>query len=113
VSDPVNALLHYGEDLLEAKVVRFDSYVTADGPAPATYVTVPPPNSVPAIVRPGGTFVNRAVELLGTADDIWLAKPLPAGDPARPWARVAPDADRASLASGLGLVYLESPLEVP
>lgn len=113
VSDPVNALLHYGEDLLEAKAVRFDFYVTADGPAPAPYVTVPPPNTVPALVRPGGTFVSRAVELLGAADGIWLAKPLPAGDAARPWMRVAPAADRAALASGLGLVYLESPLEVP
>jgi len=113
VSNPVSALLHYGEDLLEAKVVRFDFYVTADGPAPAPFVTVPPPNSVPALVRPGGTFVSRAVELIGEADDIWLAKPLPAGDAARPWMRVAPDADRASLAPGLGLVYLESPLEVP
>jgi tetratricopeptide (TPR) repeat protein len=113
VSDPVRALLHYGEDLLEAKTVRFDFYVTADGPAPAPFVTVPPPNSVPALVRPSGTFASRAVELLGEADDIWLAKPLPAGDAARPWARMAPDADRASLATGLGLVYLESPLEVP
>lgn len=113
VSDPLTALLHYGEDLLEAKAVRFDFYVTADGPAPASFVTVPPPGTVPAVVRPGGTFVSRAVELIGDADDIWLAKPLPAGDPARPWARVAPAADRASLASGLGLVYLESPLGVP
>jgi len=113
VSDPVTALLHYGEDLLEAKAVRFDFYVTADGPTPASFMTVPPPNNVPAVVRPGGTFANRAVELLGEADDIWLAKPLPAGDAARPWVRVAPAADRASLASGLGLVYLESPLEVP
>lgn len=113
VSDPVTALLQYGEDLLEAKAVRFDFYVTADGPAPASFMTVPPPNNVPAVVRPGGTFANRAVELLGEADDIWLAKPLPAGDAARPWVRVAPAADRASLASGLGLVYLETTLEVP
>ncbi len=113
VSDPMAALFRYGEDLLEAKAARFDFYVTAEGPAPASYVTVPPPNSTPAIVRPGGTFVSRVVELMGEADDIWLAKPLPAGDPARPWARVAPAADRASLAPGLGLVYLESPLELP
>jgi len=113
VSDPMTALLRYGEDLLEAKAARFDFYVMADGPAPAPYVTVPPPNSTPAIVRPGGTFVSRAVELMGEADDIWLAKPLPAGDPARPWARVAPPADLASLAPGLGLVYLENPLELP
>ena len=113
VSDPMTALLHYGEDLLEAKAVRFDFYVTADGPAPAPFVTVPPPGTVPAVVRPGGSFVSRAVELIGDADDIWLAKPLPAGDPARPWTRVAPATDRASLTPGLGLVYLESPLEVP
>jgi len=113
VSDPVMALLQYGEDLLEAKAVRFDFYVTADGPAPAPFVTVPPPNNVPTIVRSGGTFVSRAVELVGEADDIWLAKSLPAGDAARPWARMVPAADRSSLASGLGLVYLESPLEVP
>jgi hypothetical protein len=113
VSDPVTALLRYGEDLLEAKAVRFDFYMMAEGPAPASFVTVPPPNSVPAIVRPGGNFMSRAVELVGEADDIWLAKPLPAGDAARPWARVAPAADRAKLAPGLGLLYLESPLEVP
>jgi hypothetical protein len=113
VSDPVTALLHYGEDLLEAKAVRFDFYVTAEGPAAAAFVTVPPPNSVPAIVRPAGNFMSRAVELVGDADDIWLAKPLPAGDIARPWARVAPAADRATLAPGLGLLYLESPLDVP
>lgn len=113
VSDPVTALLRYGEDLLEAKAARFDFYLIAEGPAPASYVTVPPPNSTPAIIRPGGTFVSRAVELMGEADDLWLAKPLPAGDPARPWARVAPAADHASLAPGLGLVYLESPLELP
>jgi hypothetical protein len=110
VSDPMAALVQYGEDLLEAKAVRFDFYMTADGPAPASYVTVPPPNSVPAIVRPGGTFMGRAVELVGEADDIWLARPLPAGDAARPWARVAPAADRAALAPGLGLIYLGSPL---
>jgi hypothetical protein len=113
VSDPVTALLQYGEDLLEAKAVRFDFYVTAEGPAPASFVTVPPPGTVPAVVRPGGSFIGRAVELVGDPDDIWLAKPLPAGDPARPWARMAPAADRASLAPGLGLVYLEQPLEVP
>lgn len=113
VSDPPAALLRYGEDLLEAKAARFDFYVTADGPAPAPYVTVPPPNSVPAVVRPSGGFVTRAVELVGEADDIWLAKPLPPGDSARPWARVAPAADRVALAPGLGLVYLETPLEVP
>jgi hypothetical protein len=76
-------------------------------------VTVPPPNNAPAVVRPAGTFVRRAVELVGEADDIWLAKPLPAGDPARPWTRTSPAADRASLVPGLGLVYLESPLAVP
>ncbi len=113
VSDPVGALLRHGEDLLEAKTARFDAYVIAEGPPPAPFVIVPPPNSVPTVVRAAGTFVDRTVELLGDADDIWLAKPLPAGDPARPWARVAPGADRASLAAGMGLVYLDTPLEVP
>lgn len=113
VSDPTAALLRYGEDLLEAKAARFDFYVMSDGPAPAPYVTVPPPNSTPAIVRPSGGFLGRAVELVGEADDIWLARPLPEGDPSRPWSRVAPAADRAALTPGLGLVYLETPLEVP
>lgn len=113
VSDPVTALVQYGEDLLEAKAARFDFYVTADGPPPAPFVTVPPPGAVPTVVRPGGSFVARAVELLGEADDIWLTKPLPAGDPLRPWTRIAPAADRASLASGLGLLYLERPLASP
>lgn len=113
VSDPVAALLRYGEDLLEAKAGRFDFYVTAEGPAPAPFIIVPPPNGTPTVVRPRGTFVDRAVELVGESDDIWLAKPLPAGDGGRPWARVAPSADRTSLAAGMGLVYLETPVEVP
>lgn len=112
VSDPVTALVQYGEDLLEAKAARFDFYVTADGPPPTAFVTVPPPGTAPAVVRPGGTFAARAVELVGEADDLWLTKPLLAGDSGRPWARVAPAADRAALAPGLGLLYLERPLEV-
>lgn len=113
VSDPVGALLRHGEDLLEAKAARFDAYVIAEGPPPAPFVIVPPPNSVPTMVRAAGTFLDRTVELLGNADDIWLAKLLPTGDPARPWARVAPGADRASLAAGMGLIYVDTPLEVP
>lgn len=113
VSDPLGALLRHGEDLLEAKAARFDAYVVTEGPLPAPFTIVPPPNSVPTVVRAAGTFVDRTVELLGDADDIWLAKPLSAGDPARPWARIAPRADRASLAAGIGLVYLDAPLEVP
>jgi hypothetical protein len=113
VSDPLGALLRHGEDLLEAKAARFDAYVIAEGPAPAPFVIVPPPNSTPTMVRAGGTFLDRTVELLGEANDVWLVKPLPAGDPARPWARIAPKADRASPAAGIGLVYLDAPLEVP
>ena len=113
VSDPLGALLRHGEDLLEAKAAQFDAYVVAEGPLPAPFVTVPPPNSVPMVVRAGGTFVDRTVELLGDADDIWLAKPLSAGDAVRPWARIAPKADRASLSAGIGLIYLDAPLEVP
>ena len=111
VSDPLAALFRYGEDLLEAKAARFDFYLTADGPQPMPFVTVPPPGAVPTVVRPAGTFASRALELIGEADDLWLAKPLPAGDSARPWARVAPGADRASLAPGIGLLYLDAPLE--
>jgi tetratricopeptide (TPR) repeat protein len=111
VSDPLAALFRYGEDLLEAKAARFDFYLTADGPQPMSFVTVPPPGMAPAVVRPAGTFSGRALELIGEADDLWLAKPLPAGDSARPWARVTPAADRVSLAPGIGLLYLDAPLE--
>ncbi len=113
VSDPLGALLRHGEDLLEAKAARFDAYVIAEGAPPAPFTIVPPPNSVPTVVRAAGTFLDRTVELLGDTDDIWLVKPLSAGDPARPWAGIAPKADRASLAAGIGLVYLDAPLEVP
>jgi tetratricopeptide (TPR) repeat protein len=110
VSDPLGALFRHSEDLLEAKAARFDAYVIAEGPPPAPFMIVPPPNSTPMMVRAGGTFLDRTVELLGDADDIWLVKPLPAGDPARPWAGIAPRADRASPAAGMGLVYLDCPL---
>lgn len=111
VSDPVTALVQYGEDLLEAKAARFDFYAMAEGPPPASFVTVPPPGTVPTVVRPAGTFTARTVELMGTADAIWLTKPLAAGDPTKPWVRLTAAADRAALAPGLGLLYLEHPLE--
>jgi hypothetical protein len=111
VADPVTALVQYGEDLLEAKAARFDRYVTAEGPPPVPFVTVPAPGTVPVIVRPSSSFLARAVELIGQAEAIWLAKPLGSGDPLRPWTRLAPEANHPMLESGLGVLYLERPLE--
>jgi len=111
VSDPLAALFRYSEDVLEAKAARFEFYLTADGPPPMPFVTVPPPGTAPTVVRSASTFAGRALELIGEADDLWLAKTLPTGDSARPWVRVTPGTDRASLAPGMGLLYLETPLD--
>ncbi len=95
VNAPVEALVQYREDLLEAKRSRFDSYLIGVQPA-AT------PN-----------IIDRLIELLGGADRIWVTAPLPEGDLARLGNRLNPTTERASLAKGIGVLYVKTSTSVP
>ncbi|HKW86692.1 MAG TPA: hypothetical protein VJM82_06460, partial [Nitrospiraceae bacterium] len=95
VTAPVEALAEYGEDLLEAKRSRFDYYLLG-----AQHAAVQ-------------SVVKRLIELLGGADRIWVAAPLPEGDLAGLGERLRPTADRASRAKGIGVMYMNASSSIP
>ena len=87
--------MQYREDLLEAKRSRFDSYVIG-----VQHSATP-------------NIVERLIELLGGADQIWVATPLPEGGLVRLGDRLKPTTDRASLAKGIGVMYVNVSSSVP
>lgn len=95
VTAPLEALMRYREDLLEAKRFRFDSYLIG-----VQHVATP-------------TIVERLIELLGGADRIWVAAPLPEGGLVRLGDRLKPTTDRASPAKGIGVMYVTASSSVP
>lgn len=95
VTAPVEALMQYAEDLQETKRSRFDSYLIGVQHA-----------ATPSIVEP-------LIELLGGTDRIWLAASLPEGDLARLGDRLKPTTERASLAKGIGVMYINTSSSVP
>jgi len=105
ISNPVEALAQYGEDLLEAKRSRFDFYLT--GPRPS--INEPRPDIVERM--PG--IVERMVDMIGEAERIWVAIPLPAGETARLVERVHPTTDRDAFIKGISLIYTGTVVSVP
>jgi len=95
VTAPAEALMQYGEDLLEAKRSRFDSYLI----------------SVQRAVTPN--IVERLIELLGRADRIWVTAPLPEGHLAQLGDRLDPRTDRAALAKDIGVMYVKTSAPIP
>jgi hypothetical protein len=97
VTDPVRALVNYGEDLLEAKRMGFDFFLTR-------------PVQMPTLSRPGvqdqpepPSFLDKMSRLLGGPGRIWLAVPvsketMQAG---RPGGSFTPRA-----APAVGLIYM-------
>lgn len=112
VTDPVQALVRYGEDLLEAKRSRFDVYVLG--------VRRPDASSAPrsgALAAPasadGPAIVARMGELIGEPERIWVGVPLPAG-------RIEPNRERLQAREDLmgaakrsGLLYVGDSFPVP
>jgi tetratricopeptide (TPR) repeat protein len=98
VTDPVEALARYSEDLLEAKRLRFDGYLfrPADPSEP---------------LAPGA--VNRTVEMLGYAERIWIMLAVPAGEIEHADAHLHPVRDRAALPRGINLLYSREAAAVP
>jgi tetratricopeptide (TPR) repeat protein len=105
ITNPVEALAQYGEDLLEAKRSRFDFYLT--GPRPGII------ERTPGIVERMPGIVERMVDLIGDAERIWVAIPLPAGETARLVERVHPTTDRDAFIKGISLIYMGTIVSVP
>jgi tetratricopeptide (TPR) repeat protein len=101
VTNPVEALARYSEDLYEARNVRFDSYLFDSGNS----------SSGTAFSHPDA--LRRAVDAIGSAERIWIAIPLPAGEIDRVGERVRPAVDRPSLPPGIGLLYRTEAASVP
>ncbi len=105
--DPVAALVHYSEDVLEAKRAGFDYVVTATaGPNVPRRIVAPMTltNKTKAVesLDPAG----RLVELMGSAQQVWIAKPVSAGDVKTLLRKIRPAADRVHFENGIGLLYL-------
>ncbi len=114
ITDPVRALVQYGEDLLEAKRSRFDFYLT--GPVSPPPVMRPTSNS--KRITPGETLdraamIDRMLELIGEPERVWVALPLPTGERGRPWDRIQSGLDRVGLDPEVGLIYMADPLPLP
>jgi len=105
ISNPVEALAQYGEDLLEAKRSRFDFYLT--GPRPS--INEPRPDIVERM--PG--IIEHMIDMIGEAERIWVAIPLPAGETARLVERVHPTTDRDAFIKGISLIYTGTVVSVP
>jgi hypothetical protein len=98
---PLDALVQYGEDLLEAKRGRFDYYVITTGSAAATF----------QVDLPG--IAEQTLGLLGEPQRIWMTAAVPDADLAQMVSRIAAGGDRLRLPKNMGLVYVRQPTAIP
>jgi hypothetical protein len=101
VTDPLTALVYYGEDLLEAKQTGFDFFFTRPIGSPTSHGSVgihdqPPPP----------TFLDRLAQRLGGPERIWLAATAPTDDMRQPGEWLATAAERKQLDKAIGLIYM-------
>ncbi|MEC4669458.1 MAG: tetratricopeptide repeat protein [Nitrospirota bacterium] len=114
ITDPVTALVQYGEDLLEAKRSRFDFYLAGPvSPPPVMSTTSNSSGTASGEALDRAAIVDRMIELIGEPGRVWVAIPLPTGDRTRLWDRVQPDLDRARFNPDVGLIYMVDPLSLP
>jgi len=112
ITNPVEALAQYGEDLLEAKRSRYDFYLT--GPRPSISEPGPGINErTPGIIERMPGIVDRMIDLIGDAERVWVAAPLPARESARLAQRLHPTTDRDAFAKGISLIYMGTVVPVP
>ncbi len=102
VTRPLEALVQYGEDLLEAKRSRFDYYVIS-GERPAVNMQQ---SDLPGIAE-------QMLGLLGEPERIWMTASLPDASLAQVVNRVAAGSDRLALPKKIGLVYTRNSAGVP
>ena len=58
-------------------------------------------------------LVTRLIEVMGDPARVWVTKPLPTNDLATVSHDLNPQADRASIAQGIGLLYMKPVPSVP
>lgn len=112
VTDPVQALVQYGEDLLEAKRSRFDVYVLglelpSASPAPrSSAAAAPTPAGGPAIAA-------RMGELIGEPEQVWVGLPFSPGRIELDRGRLQAMWDPTGTAKRVGLLYVGDAPPVP
>lgn len=107
VTNPLEGLVQYGEDLLEAKRFRFDYFFTVLGLSPD-------PSSMRSAGQNGHKLViSRMVELIGSPERIWVTAPVPEEDLQGLGDRLHLAVDRVRLGQGIGLVYVTTSRSVP
>ncbi len=116
VHRPIEALVWYSEDLLEAKHAMFDYVlVRTDKPWSTHTMTAPEPgdpNASPSEQAEAG-LVTRLIAVMGDPGRVWVTTPLPTNDLATVSRDLNPQADRASFAQGIGLLYMKRVPSVP
>ncbi|MEE8240834.1 MAG: hypothetical protein V3R16_06175 [Nitrospirales bacterium] len=134
VLHPVEALVHYGEDLLEAKHAGFDHVLIGLGRQPDS---LPPPltgagssrtdpRATHQAVQEAGNAVGRGaqdltnrdlldrlLEIMGAPGQVWITKRVALGTADTLGQHLSPQADRALIDEGIGLVYVPVELAVP
>jgi len=114
ITDPVTALVQYGEDFLEAKRSQFDFYLAGPvSPPPVMSTTSNSSGTAPGETLDRAAVVDRMIELIGEPDRVWVAVPLSTGDRTRLWDRIQPGLDRARFNPDVGLIYMTNPLSLP
>ena len=114
ITDPVTALVQYGEDFLEAKRSQFDFYLAGPvSPPPVMSTTSNSSGTAPGETLDRAAVVDRMIELIGEPDRVWVAVPLSTGDRTRLRDRIQPDLDRARFKPDVGLIYMTNPLSLP
>lgn len=107
VTNPLEGLVQYGEDLLEAKRTRFDYFFTAVGFSSDSRRAGSAGQNGHKLV------ISRMVELIGKRDRIWVTVPVPEEDLLGLGDRLHLSVERARMGPGIGLVYLTRRQPVP
>lgn len=116
VHDPVHALVHYTEDLLEAKRAGFEYILTGDDNGRIVSRLSGSQRSSLADVannKASTSTLDHLIDLLGDARRVWMAISVPSRDIAILHRRLNPQADRVSIANTIGLVYVVHTPHVP
>ena len=116
VYDPVHALVHFTEDLLEAKRAGFEYILTGDDNGRVVSRLSGSQRSSLANVankEASTSPLDHLIDLLGDARRVWIARSFPSGDLSTLSRHLNPRADRVNLPKQIGLVYVERLSYVP
>ncbi len=116
IHDPVEALVWYGEDLLEVKHGGFDYVIVRTDKPLATHTLdggEPGTPTASARDQAGAGLMTRLIEVVGDPKRVWVTKPLLSANLTAISYELDPQGDRAGLAKGIGLLYMKRVAPVP